>query len=157
MPRVITAALSAGDKTIPHKARFDEAAVLLSARIAAFLLEPKSASSRAAEVIVAIELLALIPRASGSKIGIDKRRIYLLWANQLRQGKRPKELISAVEKLISDAAGTQLTGGPATDWLSVKNLLKSSSDDAFKFITRILDCLVAFNPGKRISTNPSIM
>ena len=154
----ITAALSAGDKPIPHKVLFDEAPVLLSARFAAFLLEPKSASSSTADVIAAIELLALIPRASGSKTGIDRSRKYLLWVDQLRRGKRPKaNLIPAVERLISAAAGMHLTGRPATDWLSVKDLLKSSSDDAITAIARSLDYLVAFNRGKRISANLSTM
>jgi DNA helicase-2/ATP-dependent DNA helicase PcrA len=154
----ITQALSAGDKPIPHKVLFDEAVVLLSARFAAFLLEPKSAASNAADVIIAIELLAQIPRASGSKTGVEKSKKYLIWADQLRRGKRPRaSLIDSVERLISEAARMELTGRPGADWLTVKDILKSCSDNSIAAIARSLDYLVAFNRGKRISSNLSLM
>jgi DNA helicase-2/ATP-dependent DNA helicase PcrA len=154
----ITAALSAGDKPIPHKVLFDEAEVLLATRLAAFLLEPKTDASHTSDVALSLELLAATKRASGAKTGIQKGKQLLLWANQLRQGKCPRgKLVAAAQRLVVSAKGMQLSGNPAADWLLVKNILKGNPDSSIAAIAGNLDYLVAFRRGKRISANLSEM
>lgn len=75
----ISAALNGGAKPIPHKVLFDEAGVLLSARLAAFLLEPKLPERRAADIATCLELLASIRRALGSATAIKDAATYLTW------------------------------------------------------------------------------
>ncbi|WP_413770601.1 hypothetical protein, partial [Vibrio vulnificus] len=75
---------------IPHKVLFDEAAVLLSARLAAFLLEPKLPERRAADIAACLKLLASIRRADGSATAIKEAATYLKWSASIAEGKPPK-------------------------------------------------------------------
>lgn len=154
----ITAALSAGDRPIPHKVLFDEAEVLVAARLAAFLLEPKTDSSHLNDIALTLELLADVKRARGGKTAIQNAKQLLLWAAAVRQGKRPRaRLVSTVADLVTSSRAMPLCGNPAVDWLSVKRTLRNNADTAISRIASSLDYLVAFNRGKRISASLSRM
>lgn len=154
----ISAALSGGAKPIPHKVLFDEAAVLLSARLAAFLLEPKPPGRRAADIATCLELLASIRRAHGSATAIKEAATYLKWGAAIAAGKPPKtKLARSAEALINDAAELVLTGDPGRDWIQIKTLLYRTDVTEFKQVAGALDYLIAFNRGKRISTTLSEM
>ncbi|EKC7891401.1 UvrD-helicase domain-containing protein, partial [Pseudomonas aeruginosa] len=154
----ISAALSGGAKPIPHKVLFDEAAVLLSARLAAFLLEPKLPERRAADIATCLELLALIRRADGSATAIREAATYLKWSASIAGGKPPKtNLARSAEALIDGAAGLVLTGDPGRDWIQIKTLLYRTGVTEFKQVAGALDYLIAFNRGKRISVSLSEM
>jgi DNA helicase-2/ATP-dependent DNA helicase PcrA len=102
--------------------------------------------------------LAALKRASGVKTGVQKAKQLMLWANQVRQGKRPRAtLVAAVEQLVVAARGMQLSGNPPSDWLFVKNVLRSNPDPSLSALAGNLDYLVAFNRGKRISANLSTL
>lgn len=148
----ISAALNGGAKPIPHKVLFDEAAVLLSARLAAFLLEPKLPERRASDIATCLELLALSRRADGSATAIREAATYLKWGVSIAGGKPPKtNLARSAEALIDGAAGLNLTGDPGTDWIQIKTLLYRTGVTEFKQVAGNLDYLIAFNRGKRIS------
>jgi DNA helicase II / ATP-dependent DNA helicase PcrA len=150
----IAAALSAGQKPIPHKVLFDEAEVLLSARIAAFLLEPKQQGSQTADVAILLELLAALKRATGTKTGLLRASQLLLWASHMRQGRRPRaSLVSAADQLIVSSGEMRMSGNPSADWLLVKALLRNNQESCFSAVATNLDYIVAFNRGKRISAN----
>ncbi|RUE47690.1 ATP-dependent helicase [Pseudomonas aeruginosa] len=150
----ISAALNGGAKPIAHKVLFDEAAVLLSARLAAFLLEPKLPERRAADIATCIELLALIRRADGSATAIREAATYLKWSASIAGGKPPKtKLARSAEALINGAAGLVLTGDPGRDWIQIKTLLYRTGVTEFKQVAGALDYLIAFNRGKRISAS----
>lgn len=154
----ISAALNDGAKPIPHKVLFDEAAVLLSARLAAFLLEPKLPERRAADIATGLELLASIRRADGSVTAIKEAATYLRWSASISAGKPPQtKLARSVKALINGAADLVLTGDPGRDWIQIKTLLYRADVTEFKRVAGALDYLIAFNRGKRISTNLSEM
>jgi len=154
----ISAALNGGAKPIPHKVLFDEAAVLLSARLAAFLLEPKLPERRAADVATCLELLASIRRADGSATAIKEAANYLKWSASIAAGKPPKtNLARSAEALINGAASLVLAGDPGRDWIQIKTLLYRANVTEFKQVAGSLDYLIAFNRGKRISANLSEM
>lgn len=154
----ISAALNGGAKPIPHKVLFDEAAVLLSARLAAFLLEPKLPERRAADIATCLELVALIRRADGSATAIREASTYLKWSASIAGGKPPKtNLARSAEALINGAAGAVLTGDPGRDWIQIKTLLYRTGVTEFKQVAGALDYLIAFNRGKRISASLSEM
>lgn len=154
----ISAALNGGAKPIPHKVLFDEAAVLLSARLAAFLLEPKLPERRAADIATGLELLALIRRADGSATAIKEAANYLKWSISIAGGKPPKtNLARSTEALINGAADLVLTGDPGRDWILIKTLLYRTGITEFKQVAGALDYLIAFNRGKRISAALSEM
>jgi DNA helicase-2/ATP-dependent DNA helicase PcrA len=154
----ITAALSSGNEPIPHKVLFDEAEVLLAARLAAFLLEPKTTTSLNSDVAVGLELLAAVRRARGSGTAIQDAAKYMLWANQVRNGKTAKcRLVADMKALMSNAGQLALCGDPAKDWLLIKQVLRGSNDSSISAIAAHLDLFVAFKRGKRISANLSAM
>jgi hypothetical protein len=66
---MISAALSSGDRPVPHKIVFDEAPALLVSRVAAYMLEPKDRLPVTTYVIEALELLAIVEQAIGSAGG----------------------------------------------------------------------------------------
>ena len=61
----ISAALNAEPKPVRHKLSFDEAEAMLTARFAAFLLEPKRELDRMRDLATALDLLATAKRANG--------------------------------------------------------------------------------------------
>lgn len=154
----ISAALNGGAKPIPHRVLFDEAAVLLSARLAAFLLEPKRPERRAADIATCLELLASIRRSDGSVTAIKQAATYLKWSASVAEGKPPKtNLARSTEVLIDGAARLDLIGDPGRDWIAVKALLYRTGVHEFKQVAGALDYLIAFNRGKRISASLSEM
>lgn len=154
----ICAGLNAGPKPIRHKVLFDEAAALLSARLAAFLLEPKSKANIHKDAARCLDLLAAIRRAEGSKTAIQDAAKYLKWSKETAQGKSLKaKLPRAVEAVVNDAGTIQLSGDPRRDWIEVKGLLRKSTCNELNRIAENLDYLIAFNRGKRISANLSAM
>jgi DNA helicase II / ATP-dependent DNA helicase PcrA len=154
----ISAALNGGAKPVRHKVLFDEAAALLSARLAAFLLEPKNESNQRADVSKCLEMLAAMRRVSGNKTALSEATTYLKWAAAISSGKTLKsQLCHSVESLIVGARGTTLTGDPSADWLQIKRLLRASGQFEINRVADNLDYLIAFNRGKRIAANLSSM
>lgn len=154
----ISAALNGGEKPIPHQVLFDEAAVLLSARLAAFLLEPKLPERRAVDIATCLELLASIRRADGSATAIREAATYMTWSAGIVAGKFPKtNLVRNAEALINGVADLSLTGDPGRDWIQIKMQLYRTDVTEFKQVARALDYLIAFNRGRRISANLSEM
>jgi ATP-dependent DNA helicase UvrD/PcrA len=154
----ITTALSSGSNPIPHKVLFDEAEVLLASRLAAFLLEPKTAASFDSDVALGLELLANVRRARGSAAAVQDAAKYMKWAEQVCNGKPPKcKLVADMQSLIRSAGHLELCGDPAKDWLLIKQVLREVNDPSIRIIAAHLDLLVAFKRGKRISANLAAM
>jgi ATP-dependent DNA helicase UvrD/PcrA len=154
----ITAALSSGSNPIPHKVLFDEAEVLLASRLAAFLLEPKTAALFNSDVALGLELLATVRRARGSVAAIQDAAKCMKWAEQVRNGRPPKcKLVLDMQSLIRSAGQLKLCGDPAKDWLLIKQILREANEPSIKAIAAHLDLLVAFKRGKRISANLAAM
>lgn len=79
-----------------------------------------------------------------------------MWAATLRSGKTPKAgLVKAIFSLLGSLDEQSLSGSPGKDWLAIKKTLRATGQSELLEVARHLDYLVAFNRGKRISTNLS--
>jgi len=148
---VITAALQQ-DKAIPHQVLFDEAFALLSARAAAFLLEPKQEVRHTEDVAVLLELVAAAFRAKGTKGGRKLRDRCLSYATQLRAEKIPGvRIVKAADAAVTAAQMHALTGDPRKDWSATKKIMGNTGEQSFEDMASQLDYLVAFARGRRIA------
>ncbi|PZP27216.1 MAG: ATP-dependent helicase [Roseateles depolymerans] len=144
----VSASLNADPKPVRHKLAFDEAEAMLTARFAAFLLEPKSEATRREDIALGLELLATSKAAAGLAAAAQWR----LWAVRVREGREPRAgFVQAVIGVIDAVRQSPFTGDPAKDWSCVKRLLRDSGDPELLTTAKNLDYLVAFNRGRRIS------
>jgi DNA helicase-2/ATP-dependent DNA helicase PcrA len=141
-------------KVVRHKLLFDEAEALLSARFAAFLLEPKDFARLELDVAISMELIAAARRATGQgKTAVKK---LLEQAGKVRAGKVLNiNIVKALRGLIKALQSDKFTGDPATDWLTVKHALKATNQEELLRVAAQLDFLVAFRRGHRISAGLS--
>lgn len=143
----ISAALNSEPKPVRHKLAFDEAEAMLTARFAAFLLEPKAEATRGEDIALGLELLATSKAAAGLAAAAQWR----LWATRVRAGRVPRaQFVQAVAGVIDAVRQAAFTGDPARDWTYVKQLLRDSGDPELLTAAKNLDYLVAFNRGRRI-------
>lgn len=144
----ISSALNAEPKPVRHKLAFDEAEAMLTARFAAFLLEPKSEATRRDDIALGLELLATSKAAAGLAAAAQWR----LWAARVREGREPRAgFVQSVASVIDAVREAPFTGDPARDWTFVKRLLRDAGDPELLNAAKNLDYLVAFNRGRRIS------
>jgi len=144
----ISAALNSGLKPVRHKLSFDEAEAVLTARFAAYLLEPKLEDTRLADLATALELLANAKRAGG----LAAAKQWQEWALKVRAGKMPTAgFVKSVLAVMDDLRAQKYSGDPAKDWNQVKRSLRNVGNGELTEVAKNLDYLVAFNRGKRIS------
>lgn len=118
-------ALDGEGKAVTHKLLFDEAEAMLSARFAAFLLEPKEPGETLADVAQCYELMAAAKRATGQ--GRAQVQNIMAHAAAIRAGRPPRaNLYKALSSIVETLQGLQFTGDPAKDWLLVKRLLRET-------------------------------
>jgi DNA helicase-2/ATP-dependent DNA helicase PcrA len=138
-------------KPVRHKLLFDEAEALLSARFAAFLLEPKDLTTLEADVATSMEMIASARRSTG--VGKKEVAKLLEQANKIKSGKALNvNIANALRGLISGLAISNFSGDPAEDWLAVKHALLATNQDELTRVSAQLEFLVAFRRGHRIST-----
>lgn len=137
-------------KAVRHKLLFDEAEALLSARFAAFLLEPKDLARLELDVAISMELIAAARRATGqAKAAVGK---LMEQAGKIRGGKSLNiNIAKALRGVIAGLHSDGFSGDPATDWLTVKHALRATGQDELLRVASQLDFLVAFRRGHRIS------
>jgi DNA helicase-2/ATP-dependent DNA helicase PcrA len=144
----ISAALNATPKPVRHKLSFDEAEAVLTARFAAFLLEPKRELDRMLDLATALDLLATAKRANG----LAAAKQWQVWALAVQAGKVPKaKFVQAVLGVLDGLRTQSFSGDPAKDWTRVKIALRAAGDAHLTEAAKNLDYLIAFNRGKRIS------
>jgi DNA helicase II / ATP-dependent DNA helicase PcrA len=144
----ISAALNVEPKPVRHKLSFDEGEAMLTARFAAYLLEPKLEASRLPDLATALELLATSKRAAG----LVAARQWQVWALKVRGGKVPTAgFVQSVLGVMDDLRGQDFSGDPAKDWNRIKRVLRHVGDGDLNEVAKNLDYLVAFNRGKHIS------
>lgn len=144
----ISAALNADPKPVRHQLAFDEVGAMLTARFAAFLLEPKYEEDRFRDLGTGLELLATAKRA----VGLAVARQWQLWALRCHEEKVPKAgFVQAVLWVMDELRSKPFTGDPAKDWKRVKRALRDAGNGELTEVAKNLDYLVAFNRGKRIS------
>lgn len=144
----ISAALNAEPKPVRHKLSFDEAEAMLTARFAAYLLEPKLEANRLKDLATALELLATAKRAAG----LAAAKQWQLWALKVSGGTVPTaRFVQSVLRVMDELRGQGFSGDPAKDWSGIKRALRNVGDEDLTAVAKNLDYLVAFNRGKRIS------
>jgi DNA helicase-2/ATP-dependent DNA helicase PcrA len=141
-------------KSVRHKLLFDEAESILSARFAAFLLEPAAGQAIDTVVAAGMELLASAKGATGtSKSAVATLRAQAL---KIRSGKALDiNIANALRLVIGRLRADGFTGNPEHDWLSVKRCLRESGQAELTRVASQLDFLVAFQRGHRISAGLS--
>lgn len=137
-------------KPVRHKLLFDEAESLLSARFAAFLLEPNNLAHIENDVATSIEMIASARRATGqARTEVAKLQAQAL---KIRGGKALNiNIANALRNLIAELTLSGFTGDPAEDWLTVKHALRATQQAELMRVASQLDFLVAFRRGHRIS------
>lgn len=146
----ISASLRSGERPLRHKIMLDEAEAVLSARLLAFLLEPKSEDRKNSEIATSLELAAAIKRATGTKTGTALSSSIVSWAKSIRQGKMPKaEIVRALASLHERLLSANLTGNPEVDWLQIATLLRMSGHADLARAADQVAHVVSFNRGKR--------
>lgn len=144
----ISTALNAEPKPVRHKLSFDEAETMLTARFAAYLLEPKLEANRLLDLATALELLATAKRAAG----LAAAKQWQLWALKVSGGTVPTaRFVQLVLRVMDELRGQGFSGDPAKDWNGIKRALRNVGDGDLTRVAKNLDYLVAFNRGKRIS------
>jgi DNA helicase-2/ATP-dependent DNA helicase PcrA len=139
-------------KSVRHKLLFDEAEALLSARFAAFLLEPKHLAQLELDVATSMEMIAAAKRATGK--GSKEVAKLLQQANDIRSGKVLNiNVTTALRRLITELVASHFSGDPAKDWLIVKHALRATNQKELTRVAAQLDFLVAFRRGHRISAS----
>ncbi len=141
-------------KPVRHKLLFDEAEALLSARFAAFLLEPKDHIRLESDVATSMEMIAAARRATGqARSEVAKLQAQAL---KIRDGKALNiKIAKALRNLIKGLSLSDFTGDPAADWLTVKHALRATEQGELVRVASQLDFLVAFRRGHRISAGLS--
>jgi DNA helicase II / ATP-dependent DNA helicase PcrA len=137
-------------KPVRHKLLFDEAESLLSARLAAFLLEPKDLARLEDDVATSMEMIAAARRATGqARTEVAKLQEQAI---KIRSGKALNvNIAKALRSLITELSLSKFTGDPAEDWLTIKHALRATEQDELARVANQLDYLVAFRRGHRIS------
>ena len=137
-------------KSIRHRLLFDEAEALLSARFAAFLLEPKDIAQVENDIATSMELIASARSATGqARKEIAKLREQAL---KIRGGKLLSiNIVKTLRGLINWLSQSSFTGDPAQDWLAIKQALRNTGQGELVRVASQLDFLVAFRRGHRIS------
>jgi DNA helicase-2/ATP-dependent DNA helicase PcrA len=150
MSNALNALGSNNGKPVKHKLLFDEAESQLSARFAAFLLEPKNLAHIEADLATSIELIAAAKRSTGKGQAAAKKM--LEQAAKIRSGKALNiNIAKAIRGVISVLHLNGFSGDPAQDWLTVKHALRNSGQAELMSVATQLDFLVAFQRGHRIS------
>ncbi|WEY40076.1 UvrD-helicase domain-containing protein [Paraburkholderia sp. SUR17] len=138
-------------KAVSHRLMFDEAEALLCARLAAFLLQPKSSEQVDSDIATAIEMLARAKSATGQgHKAVAKLREQ---AAKIRQGKSLSINIAKAFRAVLEALhAAPFSGDPGKDWTRVKHALRDSAQAELTRAASQLDYIVALRRGHRIST-----
>jgi len=152
---VISRALSGdGTNLIPHRVMIDEASVLLSSRMVAFILEPRRlAAEELLDLADGLDLAATVFRARGGQTNLATAQRLATSAVQGRNGTPPRangvasKLLDALRKLRTQ----EFTGDPKRDWLDARSILRNAGANPFQSIAEDAEQLVALQRGRRIA------
>jgi len=155
---VITRALTGNGtpkELIPHRVVIDEAAVLLSSRIVAFLLEPRrDPDKELLDVAEGLDLAISVCRAKGSKTSLTQATRLMAQAADARSGRAPKKIGAGYGflTLIRQLRASGFSGDPRRDWLAVRGMLRGVDKGLWSDIATAAEQLIAFQRGQRIAS-----
>lgn len=152
---VISRALTGdGTNLIPHRVLIDEASVLLSSRMVAFMMEPRRPeATELLDLADGLDLAATVFRARGGNTNLATGQRLATSAVQSRAGTLPRangiaaKLLGALRALRIH----EFSGDPKRDWMEARNALRNAGANPFQAIAQDAEQLVAFQRGRRIS------
>lgn len=144
------------NKSIPHRVMIDEASVLLSSRMVAFLLEPRPVeSAELIDLADALDLAAAVFRARGGNGNLSQAQRLAVNATQSRAGIEPRA--SGVAAKLLGALRTlrvhNFSGEPKRDWIEARRILREAGANPLESIAKDAEQLVAFQRGQRIASS----
>lgn len=155
---LVTRALTGdgGTQRIPHRVLIDEAPVLLSSRVVAFLIEPRrSAVDELLDLADGLELCATVYRSKGGSGNLDQARRLSVAATQARGEVQPKPRRNGVPanflEMLRMLRSYGFSGEPRSDWLHARRLLADCRAKPLAEIAGYAEQLVAFQRGQRIA------
>jgi DNA helicase II / ATP-dependent DNA helicase PcrA len=153
---VITKALT-GDRPeelIPHRVSIDEAPVLLSGRVIAFLMEPRRPGVlELKDLADGLDLVANVYRAKGGVSGRDQARRLLMQVDKSQQGTPPRgnEVGNRFLEVLRKLDQHKFSGDPKRDWLVARRHLEESNSGPLKEVASFAEQHAAFQKGYRIA------
>jgi len=154
--KVISRALTGNgtNMIIPHRVMIDEASVLLSSRMIAFLMEPRRAEDDAlVDLADALDLAASVFKARGGVGNLQQAQRLAISANDCRKGKQPRAN-GVAAKLLGTLGGLRthdFTGEPKRDWIEARRFLRESGANPLQEIAQDAEQLIVFQRGQRIA------
>ncbi len=144
-----------GSNSIRHRVNLDEAPIVLSSRIVAYLLEPRLPA--ASELGDAGRMLALVGdvfRCKGRKTAAAAADRMAKQATEMQVGKPPRVNSTGAHcvGLVRTLRGAQLTGEPKRDWITIRKTIAACGSDALAEIADHAGELPLFNRGELICT-----
>jgi len=144
------------NKSIPHRVMIDEASVLLSSRMVAFLLEPRPVeSAELIDLADALDLAAAVFRARGGNGNLSQAQRLAVNATQSRAGIEPRA--SGIAAKLLGALRTlrvhNFSGEPKRDWIEARRILREAGANPLESIAKDAEQLVAFQRGQRIASS----
>ncbi len=143
------------NKSILHRVMIDEASVLLSSRMVAFLLEPRPVeAAELTDLADALDLAAAVFRARGGSGNLTQAQRLAVSATQSRAGTAPRtngvaaKLLGALRSLRAH----NFSGEPKRDWIEARRILRAAGANPLESIAKDAEQLVAFQRGQRIAS-----
>jgi DNA helicase-2/ATP-dependent DNA helicase PcrA len=142
-----------GEKLIEHRVMLDEAPILLSSRLVAFLMEPRGPGPELIDLADALDIAASVYRSKGGATNITQAERLTLSALRAREGKAPKKngvgdhLLRTLRRLPAHAP----TGDPARDWNGVRGILHGSGSRPLAEIAAAAGQLTTLQSGRRLA------
>lgn len=137
---------------IPHRVMIDQAPILLSSRLVAFLMEPRR-GEELLDLEAAINLVGSVYRAKGGTTGLKQAQKLAQSALECTQGKIPKKR-SVAARLLEVLQGLRahtFSGDPKRDWIETRRRLRDSASTPLAYIASQAEQLIVFQRGQRIA------
>lgn len=139
---------------IAHRVLIDEAPVLLSSRVVAFLLEPRLGEDQELDDVAAgLRLCANVFRGKGGASNLDMARRLAAAAEEAAAGREPRRssMGDRLRFVLSTVRAEAWSGDPRADWLTARRSLRENGATPMKEIAGYAEQLVAFQRGQRIA------
>lgn len=144
-----------GRPAIAHHPLVDEAPIILSGRVIAYLLEPQPVQLERDDLATCLELVSDVLRAKNTISEIQQAGRLLAQAAQARTG-RALARSSLGHKALSGLRAIRAvlqTGDPRKDWLVVRNHLRGSDCTVLVAVAEHAEHLFMLGRGQRLATD----
>jgi DNA helicase II / ATP-dependent DNA helicase PcrA len=139
---------------IPHRVFIDEASILHSSRVVAFLIEPRRPEDdELLDLAAGLELCATVYRSKGGSSDLHQARRLAMVATQSFEGTRPRRngIAAKLLDVLRAIRSHNFSGEPRSDWLDARRLLAACGANPLVDIADYAEQLVAFQRGQSIA------